>query len=464
MSTRQQTMTPPTLKDLAQALAQGKATARGLAEQALDAIDRQTAAGVPAFIRVDSDSVLHDADASDLRRKAGQALSAFDGVPFAVKDLFDVAGEVTTAGSVVLAVEAPAKADAPTVAALEAHGMVVLGRTNMTEFAYSGVGLNPHYGTPPSVYDRATKRLPGGSSSGSAVAVADGVCAVALGTDTGGSCRIPAAFNGIVGFKPTASRISKQGVFPLSSTLDSIGPIGRSVSCCAIVDAMLAGGRVATPADGEAPALPLQGLRIGVLRSYVMEGLDDTVAADYARALKALAAAGVELVDVTWDELNGIPGLLRNGGILAYEANRLHAARLATQAEAYDPRVSTRILLAAQTDDSTYAALLQARAALIAQFAPKTKGLAALVCPTVPIVPPPIAALAQDDDYRRINLMALRNTTVFNLLDGCAGSIPMNRTGEAPTGLMLAAPAGQDRVLFSLMAAAEQALAAASSG
>src|SRR5436305_7181670 len=173
-------------------------------------------------------------------RRVKAAPSRYAGIPVSIKDLFDIKGQVTRAGSRALDDSPPAEADAPVVARLRRAGFVVIGRTNMTEFAYSGIGINPHFGTPKGIWQRGAGHVPGGSSSGGAVSVADGMAHAALGTDTGGSCRIPAAWNGIVGFKPTQRRVPLDGAVPLSTTLDSIGPIARTVKCCAVLDAVLA--------------------------------------------------------------------------------------------------------------------------------------------------------------------------------------------------------------------------------
>lgn len=434
-----------TLEELAAALDGGKASAVTLAEQALAAIDHQKANGIPAFIHVNPQAVIAEAKASDERRKAGRPLSRYDGIPFAVKDLFDVKGEVTTAGSVLLRNAAPAAMDSDAVALLRGRGLVVLGRTNMTEFAYSGVGLNPHYGTPPSIHDRRAGRIPGGSSSGTAVAIADGVCALGLGTDTGGSCRIPAAFNGIVGFKPTASRISKRGVFPLSALFDSIGPLGRSARCCAIADDILAGG------EGKpATAAPPRRLKLAVLTTLVRDDLAPEVEAAFARALRTFSATH-DVSPVQFPPLGNMAALLANGGVVAYEAWHLHKAWIESREAEYDPRVSSRIRFGARTDAVALARILDVRATMVAAFAALASDYDAILCPTVPMPPPRISELAGDDDYRRLNGFALRNTYAFNFLDGCAGSIPMQQGDEPPMGLMLAQSANHDRALLSVM-------------
>src|SRR3954454_3379178 len=249
----------PTLATLAADLASGATTARKLVEGCLAKIADPAGEGQRVFIHVDKDAALHAADAMDRLRKANAAPSSYAGIPVSIKDLFDIKGQVTRAGSRALEDSAPAEADAPVVARLRRAGFIVIGRTNMTEFAYSGIGINPHYGTPKSAWNRSVGHVPGGSSSGAAVSIADGMAYGALGTDTGGSCRIPAAFNGIVGFKPTQARVPLDGGVPLSFSLDSFGSLANSVACCAILDAYLANEPV-TPLQ----PLPVKGMRLAV--------------------------------------------------------------------------------------------------------------------------------------------------------------------------------------------------------
>jgi aspartyl-tRNA(Asn)/glutamyl-tRNA(Gln) amidotransferase subunit A len=396
--------------------------------------------------------VMHDADMQDALRRAGRAASPFAGIPFAIKDLFDVAGEVTAAGSVLLAEEKKATADSDAVAAMKRAGFVALGRTNMTEFAYSGVGINPHYGTPLSVYGRSERRIPGGSSSGSAVAVAEAMCPVALGTDTGGSCRIPAAFNGIVGYKPSAQRVSKRGVFPLSQSFDSIGPLANSVACCAAVDALLAGEVRAASTAKPGP------LTIGILKDYVGDGFDADVARDFEAALSRLRKAGHRIEDMSFPELADLPSLLVNGGIVAAEAWAIHAPIVAKHEAEYDPRVVSRIRFGEKVTADELARLRTRRAELVGRFAALAARFDAIACPAVPVIPPKIDELAAEADYRRINGLCLRNTYVFNFLDACAISLPMHEQAAPPTGLMLARPNGGDAALFAAALAVEQVL------
>ena len=444
----------PTLDSLAADLADGRTTARALTEACLARIEDPAGEGSRTFIAVDGQAALAAADGQDALRRAGAAPSRFAGIPVSVKDLFDIAGQVTRAGSTVLADQPPASADAPAVARLRGAGFVVIGRTNMTEFAYSGLGLNPHYGTPKSPWRREVGHVPGGSSSGAAVSVADGMAFAALGTDTGGSCRIPAAFCGITGFKPTAARVPTAGAVPLSTTLDSFGPLARSVACCAAVDAVLAGLR-----PDPLVAAPLAGLRFAVPQDIVLDDMDAAVAASFARALELLSKAGARISEIAVPEFAAVAGLNARGGLAAAESFAWHRPHLARNRDAYDPRVAVRIGRGEALSAADYIDLLAIRADLVAGAATRIEGYDALLFPTVPVAPPSIAPLEADDDlYGRTNLLALRNSTMINVIDGCAISLPMHRPGEAPAGLTLASLAGRDRRLLAVASSVEAAL------
>ena len=440
----------PTLHELSRRLAQGDVSARALVDQSLARILDSRGEGARAFISVSSESARAQADEVDRRRAAGQTLPAFAGVPIAIKDLFDVAGEVTRAGSRVLVDQPPAVRDAPVIARLRAAGFIFIGRSNMTEFAYSGLGLNPHYGTPLSVFDRATRRIPGGSTSGGGVAVADGMAAASLGTDTGGSCRIPAAFNGIVGFKPTASRVPRAGVFPLSQTLDSVGPLAHSTVCCATLDAILRG------VDPQPlPDIPLSRVRLLLPTTLVLDEMDESVARTFERAIEMLSRAGVTVVREPLEELQRIPQINAGGGLAAAEAYAWHRTLLEQHGDRYDPRVSMRILKGRDVKADEVRA---ARAAVIASVTDRTRTFDALVMPTVPIIPPPLAAFEKDADYIRLNALVLRNPSLANFLDCCSLSLPIHCAGEAPVGLMLFGHRDGDERLLSVGNAIEQAL------
>lgn len=442
------------LLTLAAELASQKTTSQALVEDALMRIAIPSGEGARVFLRTHRESALAEAKASDALRAHGIVPSPLAGIPVSVKDLFDVAGDITRAGSKALADGAPAKVDAAAVRRLRQAGAIIVGRTNMVEFAFSGLGLNPHYGTPKNPWDRATGRIPGGSSSGAAVSVSDGMAAMGLGTDTGGSVRIPAALCGLTGFKPTARRIPKEGTFPLSTTLDSIGPIAPSVACCALVDSILAGDAPQLP-----PALPLKGLRLGVVQDYVLDGLDSAVAEAFARALTRLSQAGASVTEARFEALRQLPQLNQKGGLVVAEAYAIHRDLIARRRDDYDPRVASRTLRGAEIGAADYIELLDRRAAMIAHSARLAAPYDALLMPTVVMVAPAIAPLETDDQlYGRTNMAILRNPSVVNFLDGCALSIPCHRRGEAPVGLMLVAQSGEDRRLLAVGIAVESAL------
>jgi aspartyl-tRNA(Asn)/glutamyl-tRNA(Gln) amidotransferase subunit A len=443
-----------TIEGISALLAAGRTSARALVEDALGRADNPEGEGGRVFTRLYREQAFAAAEASDQQRRAGIEQGPLAGIPVTIKDLFDVAGEPTLAGSVLREAMVPAAHDAVIVQRLRAAGAIVLGRTNMTEFAFSGLGLNPHYGTPASPWERAARRIPGGSSSGAGVSVADGMTVAAIGTDTGGSVRIPAAFNGVVGWKPTARRIPLEGCLPLSPSLDSIGPLAHSVACCALVDAVMAGEAPAARQSREAA-----GLRLAVPRRYLLDDLDAAVASAFERALTKLAQAGARIVDIPFAELEEIPGIMARGALVTVEAFAVHRERLGRWERLYDPRVSARIKLGGSVSAADYIAVLRARADLIARAAQVTAGFDAILCPTVPIVAPPIAPLEQDDDlYVKTNLRVLRNTTAFNVLDRCAISLPMHAPGEPPSGLMVVGETMGDRALLSAAAAVEAAL------
>lgn len=434
-----------TLDELARQLRSGALSSRTLIDAALDRIADPAGEGARAFITVDASAARAQADAVDRARAAGQDVPAFAGIPIALKDLFDVAGEVTSAGSRLLRDQPPAVRDAPAVARLRAAGFIFVGRNNMTEFAYSGLGLNPHYGTPLSPFDRATRRIPGGSTSGGAVAVADGMAAASIGTDTGGSCRIPAAYCGIVGFKPTAHRVPRDGVVPLSHSLDSIGPLANSVACCATLDAILRG---VTPR-------PLATASIGDIRlllptTLVLDDMDEHVARTFERALDNLARAGAKIERRPLPELLNVKDAYARGGIPAAEAYAWHRPLLEHYRDRYDPRVANRILKGRDLTDQDLRELYEARIALIAAVERSTSDVDAIVLPTTPIIPPPLAAFDQDADYVRLNALVLRNPCLANFLDRCSISLPVHQRGEAPVGLMLFGQRDGDERLLSL--------------
>ncbi|WP_291845472.1 amidase [Bradyrhizobium sp.] len=440
----------PTLATLAADLDSGATSARKLVEQCLAAIADPAGEGQRAFVRVDKAAALEAADAMDRLRKAGAAPSPYAGIPVSIKDLFDIRGQVTRAGSRALEDSAPAEADAPVVARLRQAGFIVIGRTNMTEFAYSGIGINPHYGTPKSVWNRRVGHVPGGSSSGAAVSVADGMAHGALGTDTGGSCRIPAAYNGIVGYKPTQARVPLDGGVPLASSLDSFGPLARTVGCCAVLDAVLAHEAV-QPVQPR----PVRGMRLAVPTTIALDDLDEAVATTFERALEALARQGASIERIEVPEFHDVAVMNSKGGFAAAESYAWHRFLIASHGDVYDPRVRVRILRGEAISAADYIDLLNARRSFVARTERRIAPYDALVLPTTANTPPAIADLADDKAFTTQNLRSLRNCTLINMLDGCAISLPAHREGEAPVGLMLAAAGGSDRRILELAAGME---------
>jgi len=440
----------PTLATLADDLASGRTTARKLVETCLERIADETGEGSRAFVRVDGEAALATASAMDILRKNGTAPSAYAGIPISIKDLFNIQGQITRAGSKVLNDAAPAMADAIAVARLRSVGFVLVGRTNMTEFAYSGLGINPHYGTPLNPWDRKTGRVPGGSSSGAAVSVSDDMAHAALGTDTGGSCRIPAAFTGLVGFKPTAHRVPLEGCLPLSPSLDSIGSIARSVACCATIDAIIS--------DRPAPARserPLSALRFAAPTNVVLDNIDAEVATAFKTALQQLRDRGAQIDEIAIPEFDRVAAINAKGGFTAAESFAWHRDLLASKTGDYDPRVSVRIRRGTEQTAVDYLELRTQRKSLIEDTARRIAAYDALVMPTVAILPPTLNELASDDAYGRANLLALRNCSLINMIDGCAISLPIVRAA-APVGLMLAAGSGKDHALLSIAAVTEK--------
>jgi aspartyl-tRNA(Asn)/glutamyl-tRNA(Gln) amidotransferase subunit A len=441
-----------TVAQLAADLAAGRTTSRRLTEEALARIADPAGEGGRAFLKVYAETALAEADFSDRLRKGGVRRSLVDGLPVSLKDLFDVAGDVTRAGSKIL--NSKAETDAAAVARLRAAGAVFVGRTNMVEFAFGTTGINPHYGTPKNPWDRATGRIPGGSSSGAAVAQADGMCAMALGSDTRGSVRIPAALCGITGFKPTTRRVPREGAFPLSYTLDSIGPLANSVACCAAYDAILAG----EPPE-RLPELPAKGLRLLVPKSEVRDGLDREVAEAFDGSLERLRRAGAVLTEKPLPAFDRQSEYFKGGGYAGAEAYAIHRANADRLGE-YDPRVAKRVMLGKDLSAADYVDFGLLRAEFQREVEAALAPFDAFLLPTVPCIAPPIAEVnATDEAYFRWNMRILRIVGLVNFLDGCAASLPCHSRGAAPVGLMVCGPAMSDRRILAVSAAVEQILA-----
>jgi len=415
-------------------------------EQALARIADPKGEGARACLTVYADTARAAADAADARAARGVSLGPLDGVIVSIKDLFDVAGEPTRAGSKILAEEAaPATSDATIVQRLRQGGAVIVAKTNMTEFAFSGIGANPHFGTPANPRDR--RRVPGGSSAGAPVAVADGMCEIAIGTDTGGSVRIPAALCGLVGFKPSRQRVATDGAFPLSKTLDSIGPIARSVADCAKADAIMAGEEF-TPVE----PIALTGLRFGLAEGLLLDRLDDIVAPAFKAAIAALDGGGVRVSREELPLLNDWVAVNEKGGIIPTEACAIHRDRLRRRAAAVDPNVRIRIERGCAVSEADYADMLRERHRLVGAMDARLAALDVLVMPTSATVAPTIAEVADPKDFSARNAAVLRNTSMVNFFNLCAISLPLR--ASLPVGLMLVARNGQDRRLLRIAAAA----------
>ena len=403
------------------------------------------------FTRLYPDTARAAADEADRRAASGMSRGPLDGTLISIKDLFDVAGEPTTAGSAMLRDAAPATQDAVIVQRLRAAGAVIIGKTNMTEFAYSGLGLNPHWGTPGNARDPG--RVPGGSSSGAGVAAALGLCDIAIGTDTGGSVRIPAALNGVTGFKPTAARVPREGAYPLSYTLDSIGPLAASVRLCVEADAVMA---AAVPHSLVPP--PLSALTIAVVEEF-LEGLEPAVFTAFETTLRQLEKGGAQIV---WAEIGSLIARMRQAlaeaPIVPVEAAEIHAAHLENNRAAFDPQVLARILGGVQVTAPRYVATLRRRQQLIAALDAEFADGRILAMPTVPMVAPRLDSVADAQAFQAVNGLILRNPSFGNFFDLCGISLPMPTDG-LPMGLMLLGRNNTDGSLLAAALAVETALA-----
>jgi len=415
------------LHTLRQHLSSGQTSAGTEIEHAIAAA--QSARCEHVFLRTMFDQARAAAAAADNSRRplAGLAVS--------VKDLFDIAGQTSTAGSRVLSGAPAAQSDAPAVARLRAAGAAIIGRTNMSEFAFSGVGINPHFGTPANTAFGDPPRIPGGSSSGAAISVSTGAAHIGLGSDTGGSIRIPAALNGLVGFKNTASLVPVAGTIPLSTTLDTVCALTRSVRDAILAHEILAARRVTRS------TAPLSAWRLAVTPTVMHDGLDPVVARSYEHALHKLRQAGVRIEEIPLPELGELAAIQAHGSFSAAESHAWHRHLLKDQSAAYDPRVLARIMLGASMSASDYIELMHARIDWIARMEQALQGFDAVLSPTVPLIAPPIADIApgaqRDEAFFKVNAALLRNPSVVNMLDGCAISIPCQSLGEPPVGLMI---------------------------
>jgi aspartyl-tRNA(Asn)/glutamyl-tRNA(Gln) amidotransferase subunit A len=442
-----------TLDEIKACLDLGKMSSYELVESALAAIDSKTGEGQKAFVKVYRDEARAQAIAIDKLRASGVDLSAIAGIPISVKDLFDVAGEITMAGSRVRKNSSPATENANIISKLRAAGAILIGRTNMTEFAFSGLGINPHYGTPLNPWDRNTGRIPGGSSSGAAVSVSDGMAVSGIGTDTGGSVRIPSALCGLTGFKPTASRVSTSGAFPLSTTLDSIGPLAKTVNCCSTLDQIMRG--VPTKPIVQQP---VETLTLAVPQTIVLDDMDMKVSKDFQRKLAQLSKLGATIIEIPFAVLSDIPKANANGGYAAIEAFVALRDLLEKEENSFDPRVAARIKRGAEMSAYDYIELMNSRRSICERANEITNNFDAVLMPTVPVVAPPLLELIKSDErYHEINLLMLRNCSFGNFLDRCAVSLPIHDPETAPVGLMVMGETGGDSKLLQVAKSIESA-------
>ena len=435
-------------------IAASLSTAQALLDASLAAADSDACRHV--FIRRFDTMARAAAVAVDTQHASGAPLPALAGLAVSVKDLFDVHGHAATAGAAVLGDRHAAACDAPAVARLRQAGAALVGHTNMTEFAFSGVGINPHHGTPVNPVTQridGEARIPGGSTSGGAVSVATGAAWAALGSDTGGSIRIPAALQGLVGFKNTARLVPTEGAIPLSTTLDTVCAITRSVRDAVVLHEVLAGRIVQR--SGHA----LKAMRFAVPGTSMLDGLDATVATAFERAIAELRAAGASIEDIALPELTELSGIQSTGGFSAAESWAWHRQLLSTREAEYDRRVAMRIRRGERMTAADYIDLLNARRDWIEQMQTATRGFDAMLSPTSPIVAPRIADLqASDDAFFAANALLLRNPSVVNMLDGCALSLPCHREGDMPVGLMIWGHAMADDAILDASLAIEAAL------
>lgn len=402
-------------------------------------LDRVSVLGVEAtriYIAIDRERARRDADAVDTLIAAGETLP-LAGVICSIKDLIDRRGERTTAGSQLLEKRQAADADAEIITRLEAAGAVILGRTNLTEFAYSGVGLNPHHGTPGCVFDK--KNVPGGSSCGAALSVAQGVCELAIGTDTGGSVRVPAALNGLYGIKPTSGSVPTTGVHPLCSLMDSVGPLSNDWALARRALDVLRGSAL-KEASGEST------LRFGIAKGVLTDGLDAPVAEAFEQAITNARAKDIEIVDIDLDWLSEVA--LANRTLVACEAMDQYGKDFKELESVGDANILKRMRFAEKVDASTRKAAVDLHKASIKRFhdALSDAGVTAILSPTVPITTPTIAEAKAD--FESINAQLLRNTSLINFVDGCSVSLPIAHGQGAPGALMVSAASGEDEALM----------------
>ena len=444
------------LRTLSKALISNELGAAELAQQTLARAKLSTS----VFIAL-NDALASQANSIDEARNRGVTMPPLAGIPISTKDLFNLKGEKTLAGSVVRRDLCAAEdEDAEVIKPLREAGLLFAGRTNMSEFAFSGMGKNPHYGTPPSIWDRKTGRLPGGSSSGSAVSVAEGIVVATLGSDTAGSCRIPAAFNGIVGVKPSYGRLSLTGIYPLSPTSDAPGPLAHDVDSCYLLDQLMS-GRLSPSAPLPALETPSnESLKLVVPQSGVLDGLDEEVQKAFNQSLDALRASGARVIEADMSSIDDCIDMFAKRPVVIHEAYHHHRQMLEQYGDLYDPFVQQRILTGADISDQEQLTRYQEKARIIELFNQQFRatGCDALLYPTVSCIPPAIAETGDFDNACAVNLRCLRNTATANYFDGCSISLPCHKKATAPVGLMLSAMNGDDDSLYRISAAVESVI------
>jgi aspartyl-tRNA(Asn)/glutamyl-tRNA(Gln) amidotransferase subunit A len=433
-------------------LSSGKTTSRKIVEAALAKIDDKNGEGVRTFIKVYREAALTEADASDRLRRQGIVPSPLAGLPISLKDLFDVAGDVTLAGIKAHADFPAAQSDAPVVRRLRAAGAVIIGRTNLSPMAFSPLGVNRDFGTPGNPADRL--RIPGGSSSGAAVSVTDAMAVAAIGSDTGGSIRMPAAFCGVAGIKPTQKRVPLTQTWPLSTSLDSVGPLAPSIACCALVDAAITGDEIVVPA-----AISLRGLRFALPMNSVTDDMDATVAKAFQRALEILSKHGAQIIETALPEIGEVIAMWRTPpSFTQMEGYARYGKWLTDNPDAYDPFIRARFAVGANASAKDYIDLIHARTSIIERSAKSTRNFDAVIMPTVQFVAPTIAEASTEEGFKRIVPLAIRNPSIANMLDRCAISTPCHQAGELPVGLSLMGEHGEDRRLLAMGLSVEAAL------
>ncbi len=431
---------------LGQGIAAGDIDPVALTEVYLSAIDTHEHRD-RIYARVTHDRARAEAQAAAARAASGLRRGPLDGVPVSWKDLFDTAGVGTEAGTKLMEGRVP-DADADVLRNATAAGLVCLGKTHLSEIAFSGLGLNPMTATSPCVHDAGA--VAGGSSSGAAASVAFGLAAAGIGSDTGGSVRIPSAWNDLVGFKTTHGRLSLGGVVPLCLTFDTVGPLCRSVADAALLTAAMEGSKAPNLTGTD-----LNGVRFGLLNTIAMDDLRDAPAAAFADATRRLTEAGATVTPFEFEPMQeafGFAGALFTADSYAWWRERVEAAP-----DKMFPQILERVRGGRDVKASNYIAAWHRLTAIRAEYAAATAEFDAVIMPTAAMTPPNIERLLTDDAYYKVeNLLALRNTRVTNLMGGAAMTLP---TGTPSCGIMLNVVAGQDDLLLRLGAAAEAALA-----